>query len=127
MALFLLDTDILIDFLNGFEPTARTLRNFHDAGDALGITAIQIAEVFSGVEPDDRDTVASILRTFTCLELTPTIARKAGEYRHDFRRQGRILSTTDTLVAATAFQRAATLVTRNQRHYPMDDITIIVL
>jgi predicted nucleic acid-binding protein len=48
----------------------------------------------------------------------------AGRYRSEFRRRGITLPATDALIAAVAFERQATVITANVRHFPMDDIRI---
>jgi len=51
----------------------------------------------------------------------------AGQDRYSFARRGRTLSITDMLVAATAREHQAILVTGNVKDYPMTDIDIFPL
>lgn len=52
------------------------------------------------------------------------VARRAGSYRSAFRSTTR-LALPDALIAATAREHDATLVTRNVRHYPMTDLAVV--
>ena len=71
---------------------------------------------------EERDKADLLLDTLDYHEITREIAKEAGRYRYEFSRQGIALSTPDTLVAATAIARGATLITANIRDFPMDDI-----
>ena len=51
-------------------------------------------------------------------------ARRARAYRDAFRSTIR-LTLPDALIAATAREHGAILVTRNVQHYPMTDVTVI--
>jgi predicted nucleic acid-binding protein len=55
------------------------------------------------------------------------VARRAGKYRYDLARRGVQISATDALIAAVARDRAAVLVTRNVRDFPMADIHVLSL
>lgn len=61
------------------------------------------------------------------LPTSPAIAQQAGTWRYDFARRGLQLSTTDTLVAATAHAHGATIVTGNASDYPMSEIALLLL
>jgi predicted nucleic acid-binding protein len=56
--------------------------------------------------------------------ITGVAARRAGSYRHAFARRGVQLTTADTLIAAVARTARATLVTRNRKDFPMNDILV---
>ena len=47
MTRFLLDTDTLIDFSKGREPTPTRILQLLQAGDMLGVCAINTAELYS--------------------------------------------------------------------------------
>ena len=52
-------------------------------------------------------------------------AKEAGRYRYEFARRGITLSTTDTLMAATAIAEGAILITANTRDFPMEEIELL--
>ena len=125
MAVLLLDTDVVVDFLNGRDVVAGFLRARRVANDRLALTPPVVAEVWTGVPPGRRDDVGSILDSFERLPLTESAARRAGVYRYESMRAGRPLALVDLLIAAVAAEHGAILVTRNRRHFPMTDFTVL--
>jgi predicted nucleic acid-binding protein len=83
-----------------------------------------VAEAVSGVRESDREQAEEWLRAYPFLESTFAIGAQAGAWRHDYARRGITISATDALIAATALEYDATLLTRNARHFPMLEITI---
>jgi predicted nucleic acid-binding protein len=122
---YLLDTDVLINFSKGREPAATRVTQLIDRSDELGVCAINVAEFFAGIAPPDRPYWATVFSTLTSWPISPAAAQRAGELRYDFARQGQILSTADTLIAAVAMEHGATLLTGNVRHYPMPDLHLV--
>ena len=51
MARYLLDTTVLIDFSKDAEPATSWVLAHVDAGDELGISPINVAEFFAGLNP----------------------------------------------------------------------------
>jgi len=127
MPLTLLDADAVIDFLQGIKQSVDLLKSLADAGDTLGVCDVVVAEVYSGLRPEDRPRVAPILAGFAYLATSAEAARLAGEWRHDFARRGVVLSTSDVLVAAAAVAHRARLVTGNAAHYPMPELALMPL
>ena len=116
---FLVDTDILIDFLRG-RPVAVRFVNEHL--DRIIISAISVAELYSGVRGRAYDTERQDLAAF--LDLVPVvpvsagIAKAGGLYRRDYGRSHGV-GLADAVIAATADSTDAALKTLNFRHYPM--------
>ena len=127
MTRYLLDTNVLIDYSKGTTTVVAQVQAWVAAGDEVGISAVQIAEFFSGVPTVDFRAWTIILDAYERWPLGDVVARRAGKYRHDFARQGVQISTPDALTAALARDRAAILVTRNVRDFPMRDIQILSL
>jgi predicted nucleic acid-binding protein len=78
-----------------------------------------ITEVFNGARPLERARVEQFFAALQFLPTTQTAAQQAGVWRYDFARRGTILSTTDSIIAAVAFEHGATVVTGNVKDYPM--------
>ena len=66
-----------------------------------------------------------MLSLFTVLEVNEAIARQAGRYLRQFRRS-RGLELGDALIAASANMAGAEIVTRNHKHYPMSEVSVLV-
>lgn len=127
MALYLLDTDAIIDYLLGVSSSVTLIQDLHDRGDTLCVCEVVIAEVYAGLRPQHREAAEELLASCTFLPTTAALARQAGTWRYDFARKGVQLSTTDTLVAATAHGHDATIVTGNVKDYPMPEIVLLAL
>jgi len=124
---FLLDADAIIDQLKGFQETVQLLAQIYGAGGELCVCEVTVAEVYAGLDPQDRAQAEQFLEACTFLVSSTGIARQAGEWRYQYRRQGVTISLTDALVAATAVMHDAHLVTGNAAHYPMPEINIVAL
>ena len=55
------------------------------------------------------------------------VAVQAGTYRKTASEAGRTLATTDSLLAALARDKGATLLTSNIKDYPMEDVRVLSL
>ena len=115
----LVDTDVLIDFLRGYEP-AVSFVNVHS--DRIVLSAVVVAELYAaarGAKDDPEQTVIeNLLSLFRVVPINNEIARLGGLYRRDYGPSHGI-SLPDALVAVTAFLERAELKTLNVKHYPM--------
>jgi len=121
MARYLLDTDAIIDYLRGFQPTVNLIRQLHDRGDTLCVCDVVVAEVYAGLRPQHRDAAERLVYALDFLPTSASIARQAGQWRYDFARKGVTLAATDILIAATAEAHGASVVTGIPSRYPMPE------
>jgi hypothetical protein len=119
MALYLLDTDCVIDYLVGVPATVALVRSLHQGGHSLATCDVVVAEVYSGLRPAVRDRAEALLLALDYLPTPFAAARQAGDRRYEYARRGIVLATSDVLVAATARLHGAIVVTGNVGHYPM--------
>ncbi|MBI4318805.1 MAG: PIN domain-containing protein [Chloroflexi bacterium] len=115
---YLLDTTALIDFAKGREPASSRILGFSEGGDELAVCAINVAEFYAGVPPAQRGVWDEFFSTLTYWDVTAQAARHAGCLRFDFARKGRVLSTTDVIIAAVAQEKEAVIVTDNTKGLP---------
>lgn len=116
LAPLLIDTDVLIDYLRGQAAAVAYLENLTEP---LLISAITVAELYAGVrEGTERQALESFVAAFEVVAADETIAREGGLYRRDYGKSHSV-GLADALIAATAEVRGATLVTLNQKHFPM--------
>jgi len=125
VALYLLDTTVLIDLSKGIVPVRPRLDALVDAGHDLGICALNVAEFLTGVPPSRRAEWEAWLASFQFWHVTWEAAVLAGVYRQTFRSQGRAIGIVDALLAALAVTLDATIVTDNAKDFPMVGLRIV--
>lgn len=118
----LLDSDILIDHLRGYEPARQYLKRF-EAGEVQGyLSIITVAELAAGQmrQEEEEAKVHQLLALFMHINLDFAIAWRGGEMRRHY--QTRL---ADALIAATALSRDLPLSTRNLQHFtPIEGLRV---
>ncbi len=119
---YLIDTDVLIEYLRGSDRAAEFLEKIK--GELL-ISAITVAELFSGARgPDELDALDQFMLAFEVVPVDERLARAGGQLRQEYHASHGV-GLADALIAASAAEREAELVTFNRRHYPMiEEVTI---
>lgn len=127
MTRYLIDSDGVIEYLKGFQPTIDFVQRLNGRGDIPCTCDIVMGEVYAGVHPRDEAVADALFSVFAYLPASPVAARQAGRWKYSYARQGQTLKITDCLIAALAHEHDAQLVTRNLRDYPMAEISIMPL
>jgi predicted nucleic acid-binding protein len=95
MSLYLPDSGIIIDVLNGkrgrFELTQHLIRH----GGILASCATTITEIYAGLRPEEEAKTERFLRSLKFFPLTWEISKKAGDLLCYYRHEGRTLSLPD--------------------------------
>ncbi len=118
----LLDTDVLIDYLRS-RPEAVTY--IESLTEPLMMSAITLAELYAGVRDGaERTALDAFVRAFVVLAINDDVAVKGGLYRRDYGKTYGV-GLADALIAATAEVYKVTLVTLNDKHFPMLDDTVV--
>src|SRR5579863_4171020 len=102
MAIYLLDTNIIIDALNEKRNRNVSLFNLAAAGHTLACCPINVAEVYAGIRPKEEERTTALLQSLKFYPITFPIAELAGRLKLDYSRKGRTLSIPDMIVAAVA-------------------------
>lgn len=121
MPKYLLDTDVIIEWLRHNERIVAWLDRSHTAGDFLACTAVSVAELYAGLRPREEFFIGEILQVLHCVDITERVGHKAGHYRHTFGASHGV-EIADALIAAAAHVHGLTLCTLNLWHYPMRDV-----
>lgn len=113
---YLIDTDILIDYLRGLPKAIEVIEN--EAAEA-SLSVMNVTELYQGIRNEkERLKLASTLSAFTILPITTEIAVQGGVYSAHYRvSHGSGLA--DCLIAATANEHGLILQTLHAEHYPM--------
>ncbi len=121
---YLLDTTFLVDVLRRLPAALDRLDRLHDDGDEPFVSSVTTTELWSGRRPGTEMAIEGALRYLEFVHAGPLTARRAGEWRAAARDSGRTLTTTDALIAATAFDVGAAVLTRNVRDFASTPVRI---
>jgi predicted nucleic acid-binding protein len=112
----LIDTDIIIDFLRGFDKAVRYIKSHSEE---IVLSVITVAELYAGVKGnDEHEELDDFIALFPILQITTEVARTGGLYKREyFKSHG--VGLADGLIAASAEIHDAVLKTLNIKHYPM--------
>lgn len=112
----LIDTNVLVDFLRGKNAAVDYVSRL-DRQPA--ISALTVAEVFAGVKGEKEIiVVGDFIDSCRIVPVDAGIARRGGLYRNEYFKS-RGVGLADGIIAATAVEMGATLVTLNRKHFPM--------
>ena len=107
----LLDTNILIDYLNGIEASQEEIRRY----ESPLISTITWMEVMVGVNEDEQQTVRSFLSHFNQIDIDAKVAEIAVSIRRKLK-----MRLPDAIIWASARRENALLVSRNTKDFPAD-------
>src|SRR3954452_3411402 len=124
---YLLDTDTVIDCILGTGNTRERIQELIERDDEVALCPVTVAELYSGLSDKRRSKWESWLLSLSYWHIGFDVAAQAGTYRKAASEAGRTLSTTDSLLAALARDKGATLLTSNIKDYPMRDVRILSL
>src|ERR1039457_2230350 len=111
MAVYLLDTTVMIDVLNNKRGRSALLLELAEAGHTLACCPINITEVYAGLRPREERAADELLSSLQYFPIAPQAARLAGELRRGYARRGVTLNLGDVLIAAVAIYNDLTLMT----------------
>ena len=124
MAIYLLDTSVIVDAMNGRRNRRELLADLLRHGNALACCTINVIEVYTGMRPHEESATAEFLGSLGYYEVTRLIARSAGRLRYDWARRGQTPALADATIAAVALAHGLTLMTDNNRHFPMRELQL---
>ena len=113
---FLLDTDVLIDFLRGYDKAVDFVTaNSHK----IILSSIVVAELYAGVKgAAELTALDNFISLFTVIPVTSEISRVGGLFKRDYAKSHGV-GLADAIIAATCESENAALKTLNVKHYPM--------
>jgi predicted nucleic acid-binding protein len=120
----LLDTDIIIDFLRRRDYARKLLENWAGEG-LLAISTLTQLEIYQGMKSGEEKATNVFLDGLVSVVVDVPIARQAGRIIGEFRSKGITVGIGDAIIAATALQMSAPLLTNNVEHYPFTNLKVI--
>jgi predicted nucleic acid-binding protein len=128
---YLVDTDWIIDHLNGIESVSKKLEKF--APEGLCTSIISVAELYEGVYGSKNyeaslNALETFLEGITVLSLDQDVCKTFGKERNSLRKQGKIIGDFDLLIASICLRHNLILLTNNKSHFErIDSLKIISL
>ena len=127
MAIYLLDTSVIIDALNGKRGRREFLLGLVRQGHLLACCPINVTEVYVGLRPKEEAATEEFLRSLEYYHLTWPVARMAGLLKRDLARKGTTVTVADAAIAAVAIVHELPLMTDNVKDFPMKDLNLYPL
>lgn len=121
----LFDTDVLIDHLRGHAPATACLSKYRDM--ERWVSAVTVMELYAApsISIQQQEKMSRLFEGLSGVaDIAAGTARRAGEFLA-VHSKSRGLNPMDTLIAATAVDMDAVLVTRNRKHF--DFITGLIV
>ncbi len=116
MKKILFDTDVLIEYLQGKDEAQAYIDNISDT---VYMSSITMAELYAGVRKEEELKKLEIfIETFEVTNLNKSIAKTGGLYRNQYKPSHGV-GLADALIAATAKEIDAQLITFNTKRFPM--------
>ena len=113
---YLLDTDILVDFLRGHK---KAVSFVNTCSARIILSSIVVAELYAGVKGNaEQAALADFVSLFRVIPVSAEIAKAGALHKRDYGKSHGV-GLADAILAATAEAEGAELKTLNRKHYPM--------
>jgi predicted nucleic acid-binding protein len=96
-------------------------------GDTLATSALNLAEVYAGMRPEEEEQTKAFLNSLECYEITASVAEIAGKLKRQWAKRGHTLTLADTIIAAVALRHGCPLATDNRKDFPMPELQLYAL
>ena len=127
MAIYLLDTSVIIDALNQKRGRWQLLGSLVESGDTLACSVVTLTEIYAGVRPKEMALTQQFLDAMEHYQLDSRLARDAGLLKNEWAKQGQTLGVVDLIIAATALAHNLMLMTDNRKDFPMSQLALYPL
>lgn len=124
MAIYLLDTSVIIDTLNGNRNRPALLSDLINRGHELACCAVNVTEIYAGMRPKEEQYTTAFLRSLHFYPIQWSVAELAGRLKREYSRKGKMLGIADATIAAVALFHSLPLLTDNVKDFPMKDLQI---
>jgi len=123
LADILLDSDVIIAWLRGYQPVSNAVLNLLQSGYSLLWTPVSIAEIFAGARKNEIARLEALFQILETLPISEAVGKKAGHYLQKYSKS-QCVELGDALIAASASITNLSLWTINKKHYPMPEIRL---
>ena len=127
MAIYLLDTSVIIDALNRKRNRWQLLASLVESGETLACSMVTVTEIYAGLRPPESEPTRTFLEGLEHYGIDWELARYAGLLKNEWAQKGRTLAIADVLIAATALAHKLVLMTDNRKDFPMPQLVLYPL
>ena len=127
MAIFLLDTTVIIDAIKGKRGRNQLLDDLLAQHNLLACCSINVTEIYAGMRTHEAPVTEALLRSFKFYEVSWEVARLAGELKNEWAKKGYTLFLPDATIAAVAITHGLPLLTDNRKDFPMPELQFFPL
>ena len=114
------DSDIIIDFLNNIESAVYVFRNMQEQGEEIFTTSVNSFELFKGFEKYSNEKISKLNEFFNLINILDFdfgSSKKAANIFETLKSQGNVVDLADIMIASIAIQNNQKIVTRNIKHF----------
>ncbi len=126
----IIDTSVLIPFLNGAPDVVDKVREVSSKTDRIEITIITAYEIMKGAylsskREDNLEDVKEAISNMQILDLTPQACEEASRIFYSLKESGKMISEFDILIAAIAKTNGENILTRDRHFESIKGIDLI--
>lgn len=125
MTTYLLDSDIIIDYLAKREQAVALIEEIIQLDELPAVSVLTEIEVKIGLKDGQIPKVNKFFDALTIIPVTNDIAEIAIEFIRFWAKLGKVLHLVDSCIAATAVTHDLILVTGNKKDYPMKELRLL--
>ena len=119
----LVDSDVLIEVSRGKDQDVLSRWTELSQSDVqILYSPVTAAELWAGARPREHEALTKLFLALVCVPVDSETSRQAGDYLRQYRKSHG-LELGDALIASAALLNRAELWTRDQKHYPMKELS----
>lgn len=113
--MYLIDSDVLIDFLKGKKEVVENLGKIKPSQRSTSI--ICVGEILEGLTDNKKVQFQKLLNIINVYNVDVKVAVNFAKIRKELRKNGNLIDNFDILIAATCLVYNLTLITNNLKHF----------
>lgn len=125
MTTYLLDSDIIIDYLAKRERAIALIEQIIQLNQLPAVSVLTEIEVKIGLQDAQMLKVNKFFESLVVIPITGDITKLAIEIIRFWRKKGKTIHLADACIAATAISKDLILVTNNKKDYPMKELRLL--
>lgn len=120
----LLDTGVLIAHLRNLPGVKEFMKRLASEATLL-VSAVTVVEIWQGAKSAEIEKTRLLFEALKVIPLDENLAERAGQLAGRLRQSGLTIGLTDAVIAATAIQAKASIITTNPRHFtPISELVV---